>query len=89
MKRCVFFTALFAIVLIALTACYDVMGISELDELGATCTFSTPAFDDYRYQANAYNEAILAISWQEAYAEKLNYYIQQPTTVADIEVVEW
>jgi len=85
MRKYILFTGLLAIMLIALTACYDIYGFSARN----TESEIEPMQDVYAYQASAYDEAVHNTSWQEAYAEILNNYAQQPATTADIEAAEW
>jgi len=93
MRKYILFTGLLAIALIALTACYDVAGNTGLGdglyEISTTNTFDDPAFDDYGNLINASDEAVHTTSWQEAYAEVLNNYAQQPATTADITAAQW
>jgi len=89
MRKYALFTGLLGIVLAAFTACYDVGGTTGLSETTETNAFIDSAFDDYEYHANANNEAVHTTSWQEAYAEKLSYYAQQPAATANIEATEW
>jgi len=82
MRKYILLLGLLTIALITLTACQDVYGFdtrhAEPEPMQEACAQTTA---DY--------EAVHAISWQEAYAEKLNLYAQQPATTAYIEAAEW
>jgi len=84
MRKYILLSGLLALVLIALTACQDVYGLAARH----TTTELETMVESYA-QATAYDDAVHTISWQEAYAEKLNYYTQQPASIADIEAAEW
>ena len=75
MKKYILLSGLLAIILTALTACQNIYG--------STVRSLEPE------QEVAYIEAMPTISWQEAYAEILYSYTNQPATTANIQAAEW
>ena len=68
--------SMLVVALLAFTACDDVYGVTYAQLAGA---------EDEVY-AYPYNEAL---SWQEAYHEKLLYYAQLPTGIEDTPNAQW
>jgi len=72
--RLMTFLGIMVVVLIGFSACHDIYGTIP--------SAIEPLHEVYAYQDTALDIEIHAFSWQEAYSEKLHYYVQLP--VGDI-----
>jgi len=73
------------VMLFALSACYEIHGVT-----GNSSAEIEQEHEVYAYQgAEATQDIVQAICWQEAYSERLRYYAQLPISTIDTMEAEW
>jgi len=82
MKRYILFLVLAVLLLIAFSACYEVNGTAII------ANEAEPVYAALAYDVTAQDLA-QTVSWQEAYANKLHYYAQMPTSESESTDAEW